>query len=62
MTCLVISEYTTPRVLSKRSVRRPIRSLDLAADVQGMQRIKEHTDLHHQHEISAIRAVGNHRS
>lgn len=61
MTCFLMNEYTTTyRVSSKGSNVRQIRSLDLAADSQEMQRIKEHIELHHQHEISKIQAVGLH--
>ena len=47
MRCLLVNEHTLPRVSSSEgSHLRRIRSLDLAADLQEVQRVKEHIELH----------------
>lgn len=58
MRCLLVNEHTLPRVSSSEgSNLRQIRSLDLAADLQEVQRVKEHNELHPQGETSKIQAV-----
>lgn len=58
MRCLLVNEHTLPRVSSSEgSNLRQIGSLDLAADLQEVQRVKEHIELHPQGETSKIQAV-----